>query len=584
MNADGERELADLRAVARAWMDEDPDPVTRVTLAELIGRAEGPGTGHGTWPGTGTGTANVEEAIRELRSCFSGRLQFGTAGLRGAMGPGPNRMNRMVVRQAAAGLAATLREQGGHTVVIGFDARHQSDAFAVESAAVFAGAGLRALMLPRALPTPVLAFAVRHLGCDAGVMVTASHNPPQDNGYKVYLGDGSQIVPPADAQISARIEECASRPLSQIPLGDQWQTLGDDVLADYIAQAATLSRRRSARHSRVAYTPLHGVGGEVFEAVLQAAGLPAVIRVEEQFAPDADFPTVAFPNPEEPGAMDLAIATARRSDACLVIAHDPDADRCAAAIPAPGQAGGWRVLHGDEVGSLLAWWLVSQPRTGSSSREPDDDRGVLAQSIVSGTMLASIAGDAGVGYAQTLTGFKWISRVPGLLFGYEEALGYCVDPAHVRDKDGITAALVLIEMADALREQGRTVQDALDELDRRHGVHATEQLSIRFADLSGIAAVIDRLRAQPPALVAGSAVERVDDLSLGADALPPTDGLRLTLAGGGRVIVRPSGTEPKLKCYLQVIEPASDDLAGARDRAAARLQALRDAMREYLTP
>lgn len=561
-----------LVAQARAWLERDPDETDRDALAQLLQAAE-------------VGDAS---AIAELTDAFSARLQFGTAGLRGALGPGPNRMNRLIVRWAAAGLARYVREQGGHTIVIGFDSRHRSNAFARESAAVIAGAGLRPLVLPRALPTPVLAYAVLHLGCDAGVMVTASHNPPQDNGYKVYLADGSQIVSPVDARISAHIDEAAVRPLTEIPLDDAWETLGEDVVQDYVTRAAALVRYPGPWHARVVETPMHGVGGSVFESVLQAAGCPAPIRVEEQFAPDPDFPTVAFPNPEEPGAMDLAIATAKRTDADLVIAHDPDADRCAVAISQPDPAGRgteWRMLTGDEVGSLLAWWLLLPllPDTGTNGGSGGSvGNGVLAQSIVSGTMLASIAASAGLAYAQTLTGFKWISRVPDLRYGYEEALGYCVDPAHVRDKDGITAGLMMVELASFLKSQGRGIVDVLDELDRQHGVHVTAQVSIRLPSAEAIEAVMARLRQAPPARIGQDPVERIDDLTVGIDGLPPTDGIRFWLAGRGRVIIRPSGTEPKVKCYLQVIQPVDGSIDRARQLARTRIEALRGDVMAWL--
>jgi phosphomannomutase len=473
-------------------------------------------------------------------------------------------MNEVVVLQTAAGLAQFLLDRGGGAVVIGFDARHGSDRFARATARVMAGAGLRPMVLPRALPTPVLAFAIRHLGCVAGVMVTASHNPPQDNGYKVYLGDGSQIVPPADAQISSLIDRAADVPLADLPAGEEWITIGDDLVADYVRRSVSLVEIAPHDHVRVAYTPLHGVGGDVFLQVLEEAGFPEPVSVLEQFRPDPDFPTVAFPNPEEPGAMDLAFATAARSGCDLVIAHDPDADRCAVGVPA---ADGWRMLSGDEVGSLLAWWVASGNRRVTRT-------GVLAQSIVSGTMLSAIAEDFHLGYAQTLTGFKWIARVPDLMFGYEEALGYCVDPKGVRDKDGITAGLLVVEMATHLRQKGLTVTDMLDQLDARYGVHLTTQVSARVADLGRIAAVMARLRSEPPATVAGIAVSSVVDLSRGDDGLPPTDGVRLTLASGARIIVRPSGTEPKVKCYLQSTPAPSGDVAADRDRARGELAAI----------
>jgi phosphomannomutase len=542
---------------ALAWAGEDPDERTRSQLRGTIEAAR----------------AHDPAAEAELADAFGSRLEFGTAGLRGRLGPGPNRMNRVVVMQAAAGLAEYLRERGGGAVAIGFDARHNSDVFARDSAMVFAGAGLTPLMLPRPLPTPVLAYAVRHLGCAAGVMVTASHNPPQDNGYKVYLGDGSQIVPPADAEISAHILSVAGQPLSSISLGDVWTTLGDDVLDDYVAQVATLVGRHSPRQARVVYTPLHGVGGETFERVLERAEFPLAMRVEAQFEPDPDFPTIAFPNPEEPGAIDLAIAEAKRASADLVIANDPDADRCAVAVPVPGSPGDWRMLTGDEVGSLLGWWMIDRGATS----------GVFARSLVSSSMLDAIAAAHGLASAQTLTGFKWIARVPGLEYGYEEALGYCVDPLHVRDKDGISAALLVIEMASALKEAGRSLTDVLDDLDREHGIHATSQVSVRVSDLGRITDIMHRLRANPPSSIAGIAVLGMDDLEAPTDGLPPTDGLRFRLEGGARIIVRPSGTEPKIKCYLEVIEyPNGADLQTARASAARRMEALRHAVAPWL--
>lgn len=545
---------------ARRWLDEDPDDATRADLSALLDAASG-------------GDA---AALAELGDAFTGPLAFGTAGIRGRMGPGPNRMNRVVVMRTAAGLAAYLQStcDEGAAVVIGYDGRRLSDAFARDVAAILRGAGLTAMVLPRALPTPVLAFAIRFLGADAGVMVTASHNPPDDNGVKVYLGDGSQIVPPADAAISARITEASRVPVGELPSADDWLTLDDGIEAAYVERAASLLPPGPRAPLRIVVTPLHGVGGSVLEAALARAGFAPPIRVEPQFAPDGQFPTVAFPNPEEPGAMDLALATAREHGADLVIANDPDADRCAVAVPVPG--GGWRMLTGDEVGSLLGWWVAERGRRAGAPVT-----GVMAQSIVSGTQLRAIAEEAGASYRATLTGFKWIGRLPGLIFGYEEALGYCVDPAAVADKDGITAALLVVELASALAAEGRDLQDALDDLDRRFGVVATEQVSVRVTDAGSIPRIMSRLREEPPALVGGISVASCDDLSLGVDGLPPTDGLRFSLVDGSRVIVRPSGTEPKVKCYLQAAAPvgahgldaARHAARGALDRLAADARA-----------
>lgn len=539
---------------ARAWLAEDPDPATASELSALIAKAEAGDTG----------------AADELADAFDGTLQFGTAGLRGRLGPGSNRMNRVVVARAAAGLAAYLVANGGTSVVIGYDARRNSDVFAADTARIMAGAGISAMVLPSALPTPVLAFAIRELGCDAGVMVTASHNPPDDNGYKVYLGDGSQIVPPADAQISDCI--AAVGPLASIPQSDEYRTLDGAVLDSYVARAVSLLGD-GPRAVLAVYTAMHGVGGEVFMRAAAGAGFPAPAKVAKQFAPDGRFPTVNFPNPEEPGAMDLALADARALTADVIIANDPDADRSAAGIRYDGD---YRMLTGDEVGALLGWWIAERGR-----RAGVPTQGVYAQSIVSGTLLERIATDAGLGYAATLTGFKWISKVPDLRFGYEEALGYCCDPTAVKDKDGITASLLMMEMVAALKAQGRGPQDVLDDLARKFGLHATSQLSVRVSDISLITEAMARLRADPPTSLGGRDVERTDDLEKGADGLPPTDGLRFTCKDA-RVIIRPSGTEPKLKCYLQVIVPVTGDVAQARSAADAELVALRASVAEAL--
>ncbi|MEU9880299.1 phospho-sugar mutase [Streptomyces phaeochromogenes] len=533
-----------LTARAKAWLAEDPDAETREELAKLIDA----------------------EDTAELTARFSGTLQFGTAGLRGELGAGPMRMNRSVVIRAAAGLAAYLKAKGqtDSLVVIGYDARHKSADFARDTASVMTGAGLRAAVLPRPLPTPVLAYAIRHLGAVAGVEVTASHNPPRDNGYKVYLGDGSQIVPPADAEIAAEIAAITS--LADVPRPDSgWEILDDGVLDAYLARTDEVLAAGSPRTARTVYTAMHGVGKETLLAAFARACFPEPVLVAEQAEPDPDFPTVAFPNPEEPGAMDLAFAKAHETDPDLIIANDPDADRCAAAVKEGGDKGRWRMLRGDEVGALLAEHLV---RRGA--------RGTFAESIVSSSLLGRIAEKAGLPYEETLTGFKWIARVEGLRYGYEEALGYCVDPEGVRDKDGITAALLITELASELKSEGRTLLDLLDDLAVEHGLHATDQLSVRVDDLSLISDAMRRLREQPPTLLAGLSVTKAEDLTKGTDALPPTDGLRYTL-DGARVIVRPSGTEPKLKCYLEVVVPVGthDNLPAARAKATELLSAIK---------
>ena len=541
-------DAADLLSRARAWAEEDPDPQTRAELEQVIADVE----------------AGGDDA--DLDDRFAGTLEFGTAGLRGALGAGSNRMNRIVVTRAAAGLAAYLIDTGhrGGSVVIGFDARHNSDVFARDTAEVMTGAGLKPLVLPRPLPTPVLAFAIRELGCAAGVMVTASHNPPQDNGYKVYLGDGSQIVPPADSEIAARIE--AVGPMADIPRGNAGKVVEEEIIDRYLDIVADLAGD-GPRDLTIVYTPLHGVGGTTVIQVLETAGFSAPHVVEQQEEPDPEFPTVAFPNPEEPGAMDLAMALAAEKKADLVVANDPDADRCAVAVPGPH---GWRMLRGDEVGALLGHHLLGLGRTGT-----------YANSIVSSSLLAKMAAAAGQPHEETLTGFKWISRAPGLAFGYEEALGYCVDPDHVKDKDGVSALLLICEMAATAKAAGRSLNDLLDDIAAEHGLHATDQLSARFDDLAEIPATMQRLRDTPPASLGGLAVERIDDLSLGSDALPPTDGLRFALADGARVIVRPSGTEPKVKCYLEVVIPVDpeDGVDAAKIAAAGRLDAIKGDLR-----
>ncbi len=547
--------MTDVLEQARAWLADDPDPATRAELQAVLDAA----------------AAGDTDAAADLSGRFAGILQFGTAGLRGAIGAGPSRMNRAVVIRAAAGLAAFLLAARApvngtrHRVVVGYDARYRSHDFATDTAAVLTAAGIEALVMPRLLPTPVLAFSVRHLSADAGVMVTASHNPPQDNGYKVYLGGpdgGSQLVAPADAEIAARIDAVDS--VASVPRAESgWAEIGEEVVTAYLAAAAGVAEPGGPRDLRIVHTSLHGVGGVTAGEALIRAGFTDLHAVAEQAEPDPDFPTVAFPNPEEPGAIDLALALARRVGADIVIANDPDADRCAVALPDAG--GEWRMLHGDQVGGLLGEHLARRGRTG-----------VLANSIVSSRLLGRIAAAHGLSHEETLTGFKWISRVPGLTFGYEEALGYCVDPESVRDKDGISTAVLVAELAARTKAAGRTLWDVLDELAVAHGLHATDQLSVRVDDRSLIAGAMARLRSAPPPSLGGSDVVTADDLLAGDGGLPATDGLRYLTADATRAVVRPSGTEPKLKCYLEVVVPLGDgDVATARAVARERLAAVR---------
>ena len=559
-----QHQSSSLLAQAQAWVEDDPDATTREELSLLVDRLEG----------------GDEDAAAELADRFAGFLEFGTAGLRGALGAGPNRMNRSVVIRTAAGLTAYLQqqldaagEQRGPVVVIGYDARHNSDVFARDTAAVVVAAGGRAMLLPRTLPTPVLAFAIQHLGADAGVMVTASHNPPQDNGYKVYLGDGSQIVPPADADIAAQIAR-ATTVAGVARADDGWETLGDDVVEAYLDAAVAVLDPGSPRDLSIVHTALHGVGSEVVQAAFDRAGFPAPHAVASQEQPDPDFPTVTFPNPEEAGAIDAALELAAQTSPDLVIANDPDADRCALAVR---DGEGWRMLRGDEVGALLGQHVIDRGRATGERR-------VLARSIVSSRLLGAMATAAGLEPQETLTGFKWIGRVPGLAYGYEEALGYCVDPATVPDKDGVTAALLAAELAATVKAQGRTLLDVLDDLALAHGVHQTDAFSVRVSDLSLIPPVMARLRTEPPTELGGVPIATAEDLSEGAGGLPPTDGLRFLLTDQTRAIVRPSGTEPKLKVYLEAVVPVEgpEGLADAREEAGRRLAAVRASM-EQLT-
>ena len=544
MSADADARLAE----ARAWMRQDPDAETRDELAGLITRA-------------GAGDA---AALADLDDRFGARLAFGTAGLRGALGAGSNRMNRVLVSQAAAGFAAYLRERtaGAPTVVIGYDGRRNSRRFALDSAELFAGAGLRAILLPRLLPTPVLAFAVRHLQADAGVMVTASHNPPNDNGYKVYLGgadDGAQIVSPADAEIAAHIERIAEAgDIAALPRG-LYEIAGEEVVEAYVAATAAVAPAPEGARFTWVYTAMHGVGWETFARVLDAAGYPRPKTVGEQLRPDATFRTVSFPNPEEPGAMDLAFAAGRRTTADFIIANDPDADRLAVAIPDAAADGGWRRLSGNEIGLLLG---------ARAARASDGVAGAsLACSLVSSPGLGAIAARHGLDFHETLTGFKWISRAPGIVFGFEEALGYLVNPGTVRDKDGISAAVAVLGAAAEAQARDMTIADLLAEIAETYGHFASGQVSVRVDDVSIIARIMLSLREQPPALIGGIAVETAEDLLQAAAGAPSGDVLRYRLAGGARVVVRPSGTEPKLKIYL--------DAQGANaDEAAALIDAL----------
>lgn len=541
----------EILAKAQAWAAQDPDAETRAELLALIESADS----------------------AALADRMGKRLEFGTAGLRGELGAGSNRMNRVLVAQAAAGLAAyLLKNFDNPSVVIGYDGRINSDVFARDSAEIMAAAGVTAHLFDQRVPTPVLAFAVKSRNFSAGVMVTASHNPPRDNGYKVYLGGangGGQIVSPADKDISAEITRIANTmTFGEIAKSQGFSVLGDLLISEYVQATRKLVGEPTAKQIKIVYSAMHGVGWHTAKKLFAAAGIAEPIIVKSQIEPDGEFPTVAFPNPEEPGAMDESYAVAAAVGADLILVNDPDADRLAVALPAAllgaKTESGWQRLTGDQIGMLLADELATRPGA----------HGPLACSIVSCSGLGAIAKANGLDFVETLTGFKWISKVPQLLFGFEEALGYCVDPSNTPDKDGISAALVVADLANRLAAEGKTIADRLGEIGDKYGHYATGQVSIRVADLSIISNTVARLRQNPPAEIAGSTA-KFTDLALGSEALPPTDGLRFDLHNGSRVIIRPSGTEPKLKCYLQTVGETAAD-------AKALLEKLEGAARELL--
>ncbi|MEV4600108.1 phospho-sugar mutase [Amycolatopsis sp. NPDC049253] len=529
----------ELRDAAHRWIAEDPDPSTREELQSVLDRAL-----------AGDATAADEVADR-----MAGPLEFGTAGLRGPVRAGPNGMNVAVVTRTTAGVAQWLTGKGlaGGVVVVGRDARHGSEAFAQAAAEVLTAAGFAVKTMPLPLPTPLLAYSVKHYGAIAGIQITASHNPPADNGYKLYDSTGGQIVPPSDGEIEHAIQ--AAPAAVDVPRAPGAEVV--DPRAAYLADVANLPQSPE-RELRIAATALHGVGAATLETALTQAGFTDVHFVAEQSRPDADFPTVSFPNPEEPGATDLLLALASEVDADLAVALDPDADRCALGVR--GRDGEWRMLRGDETGVLLGSHLLS------TTDNPDP---LVATTIVSSSLLGELAKAAGARYAETLTGFKWLVRAgEGLIFAYEEALGLCVNPGFVRDKDGIAASVFAAGFAAALKAEGRTPLDVLDDIATRHGVHLTDQVSLRVTDLAVRGKLMAGLRAEPPVTLGGTPVTQ-------EDLLPDADVLRLR-GDGLRVVIRPSGTEPKLKAYLQVVTPVTGDLAAARETATARLSAVRE--------
>ena len=517
---------ADLKQEVTDWIKHDPDPKTAQQLQQWLD----------------------QNNLEKLTAAFNGFLQFGTAGLRGPIGPGPSCMNRAVVSRAAAGIATFMKKHNLQSVVIGRDARHGSAEFAKDSAEILAGAGFKTYVLPRELPTPVLAFAVNKLKVDVGIMVTASHNPAIDNGYKVYLGGvvsgvnyhGSQIISPIDSEISEFISKADLKP-NRITT---YETVPESVITDYIKSVAAICQ--TPNQLKIVYTALHGVGAETFLKVFNSAGFSNLLVVKEQEKPDPDFPTTPFPNPEEAGAIDLAIDYAKREGADLVIANDPDADRCAIAINDPDQ--GWRMLRGDEVGAIVGKYLIERDRINN---------GAYANSLVSSSLLSKMAKKAGIEFHETLTGFKWISKISNLTFGYEEALGYCVDAKSVNDKDGISVGLLIAQIAGELRDGGISLADYLNLIGDEYGFHKTDQISIRVTDLSIIQTLLNKVAANPPASLAGSALISAEDLSKSKTMATP--GIRCYYNDGIRIIIRPSGTEPKLKCYIEVVSNSKSD-------------------------
>ncbi|CAB4917973.1 unannotated protein [freshwater metagenome] len=534
-----------LLAEVNAWIEDDPDPITAAELKKLI-------------------ASNNELTLRKY---FSGFLQFGTAGLRGPLGPGPSCMNQAVVGRTAAGLVQYMNAHSLTSVVIGRDARHGSDIFQQISAEIFSGAGFAVSVLPRPLPTPVLAFAVNELNADVGIMVTASHNPSSDNGYKVYLGGkveginyrGSQIISPADKEISAEIEKIQS--LKTIPRAKGWKTLDEAIIEKYVDRTKLLAPRPG--DLKIVYTAMHGVGTKTLQRVFHRAGFPSLILVDAQAQPDPNFPTLPFPNPEENGALDLALETAKSFDADLVIANDPDADRCSVAIK--DRDSHWRALRGDEIGAILGETIAR-----------NNPSGALANSIVSSSILSKIAEHYGLDFYETLTGFKYIAKVSELSFGYEEAIGFCVDSKTVNDKDGISAALLISQIATDLKAENKTLLDLLDQIWKSYGFHATEQISIRVNEIAQISKIMSNLRKNPLKEIAGFKVLSFDDLSHPSNDLPPTDGIRFVLEKNIRIIIRPSGTEPKMKCYVEIVNLD-------KSIALSLLEQLRPSLRELFS-
>lgn len=576
----------ELLIAAKAWCEQDPDSETRAELQRLMA----------AYSRTGTG---------ELVERFSGRLKFGTAGLRAELGAGPMRMNRVVVAQTTRGFANFLLERAAAgsasqppTIVIGFDARKNSAVFAEDIAEIMQGSGVNALLLPGPAPTPVTAFAVKHLKASAGVMVTASHNPPNDNGYKVYLGDadaGSQIIPPDDHAIADAITAAAAEAISGYPRSGDYTRLTDAIVADYVAATAAATGSPAVGGAspaqaasdfvggggsaspapKLVYTAMHGVGAHTTERVFAAAGLPQLTPVPEQITPDSAFPTVEFPNPEEPGALDLAFDRAKACGADAIIAHDPDADRLAVALPDPEHPGEYRALSGNQLGLLLGWRIAEKTAAQLAAVGTARIRPALACTIVSSPALGAVAKHYGFNYAETLSGFKWVSRIPGLVFGFEEALGYLVNPGVLRDKDGISAAAEITSLICELHSRGETLWDQLDRASDLFGHFVSDQITLRLSSREEVEQLAQALREAPATEIGGLRVESFSDLLQPGVSEVPANVLRYDLAGGARLMIRPSGTEPKLKLYLDAVSTLADPVK-RRAEAAQLLQQLRD--------
>ncbi|MFM1826495.1 MAG: hypothetical protein RLZZ37_1130 [Actinomycetota bacterium] len=541
--------MSDVIQLAKIWAEHDPDLNTKNQILNLI----------------------KENNLVKLNQIFSGDLEFGTAGLRAEIGPGQSRMNRAVVIRATYGLCQYLIKKYPNKkpkLIVGNDARHMSEEFALDVCEVAAALGLEVYKLPSKLPTPVLAFGVRHLKADAGVMITASHNPPLDNGYKVYDEFGAGIIPPMDKEIAALIKLA--------PHADEIKKSNDfkqvDLVDDYVERISKFIFNKFG-DLKVAYTPMHGVGQETFDKCMKKVGFSKSFDVIEQTKPDPDFPTVSFPNPEEKGAMDLLLSLAKSKNTDIAIANDPDADRCALAVKEKGE---WKVLTGDEIGYLITWWILKK-----AELENKKLNGKIAASIVSSSLVPKMAKNNLLKGTTTLTGVKWMGHIDNLIFGYEEAIGYCVDPEFVRDKDGVSTALLLVELFSYLKSQNLEALDILNKIYEDYGVHITKQVSFRFDSVEKAKRITNELVTNAPKEMGEFIIEKVEDMNKGIDHLPASTGVRLTF-NNGRIIIRPSGTEPKLKCYLEVITSAGD-VAINLDKANQRIKKLAEKMQDLLS-